>query len=138
MATRMKTKAAYREENRDRRPYAVARYIRISPKKVSIVLDLIRGKSVAEADAILEYTPKSSAPVVRKLLASATANAENNQMMNRDGLYVAETFVGPGPTLSATVRAPAAVRHPSASARATSPSSWTRKSKAGGYYGPES
>jgi large subunit ribosomal protein L22 len=99
MATRMKTKAAYREENRDRRPYAVARYIRISPKKVSIVLDLIRGKSVAEADAILEYTPKSSAPVVRKLLASATANAENNQMMNRDGLYVAETFVGPGPTL---------------------------------------
>ena len=99
MATRMKTKAAYREENRDRRPYAVARYIRISPKKVSIVLDLIRGKSVAEADAILEYTPKSSAPVVRKLLARATANAENNQMMNRDGLYVAETFVGPGPTL---------------------------------------
>lgn len=99
MATRMKTKAAFREENRDRRPHAIARYIRISPKKVSIVLDLIRGKSVAEADAILEYTPKSSAPVVRKLLASATANAENNLMMNRDNLYVAETFVGPGPTL---------------------------------------
>ena len=99
MATRMKTKAAFREENRDRRPYAVARYIRISPKKVSIVLDLIRGKSVAEADAILASTPKSSAPVVRKLLLSAAANAENNQMMNRDTLYVAETFVGPGPTL---------------------------------------
>ena len=99
MATRMKTKAAHREETRDRRPHAVARYIRISPKTVSVVLDLIRGKSVAQADAILEYTPKSSAPVVRKLLASATANAENNQMMNRDALYVAETYVGPGPTL---------------------------------------
>ena len=99
MATRMKTKAANRQANRDNRPHAIARYIRISPKKVSIVLDLIRGKSVAEAAAILEYTPKSSAPVIGKLLASAVANAENNMMMDRDNLYVAETFVGPGPTL---------------------------------------
>lgn len=99
MATRMKTKAANRQANRDTRPHAVARYIRISPKKVSLVLDEIRGKSVAEADAILEFTPKSSAPVVRKLLASATANAENNMMLDRENLYVAETFVGPGPTL---------------------------------------
>ncbi len=99
MATRMKTKAANRKANRDNRPHAIARYIRISPKKVSLVLDEIRGKSVAEADAILEFTTKSSAPVVRKLLASATANAENNLMMDRENLYVAETFVGPGPTL---------------------------------------
>ena len=99
MATRMKTKAANREANRDTRPHAVARYIRISPKKVGLVLDEIRGKSVAEADAILEFTQKSAAPVVRKLLASATANAENNMMLDRENLYVAETFVGPGPTL---------------------------------------
>ena len=99
MATRMKTKAAFREENRDRRPYAVARYIRISPKKVSIVLDLIRGKSVAQANAILALTPKAASEPLMKLLKSACANAENNFGMDPAKLVVSEVFATPGPIL---------------------------------------
>ena len=99
MAGRMKQKAAMRNENRDRRPRAVARYIRISPRKVRIVIDLIRGKSVNEALAILKFTPKAASEVVIKLLNSAIANAENNLDLNRDNLYVAEIFADQGPTL---------------------------------------
>ncbi|MDL2259192.1 50S ribosomal protein L22 [Eubacteriales bacterium OttesenSCG-928-K08] len=99
MATRSREKAAQRRENKDRRPRAIARYVRISPRKVKIVVDLIRGKSVNEAKAILMYTPKSAAPVVEKLLDSAIANAENNLDLSRDTLYVAEVFANQGPTL---------------------------------------
>ena len=99
MATRVKQKAAARKANADKRPHAVARYIRISSRKVKIVIDLIRGKKVDEALAILMYTPKSAAPVVEKLLNSAIANAENNLSMNRDSLYVAEVYANQGPTL---------------------------------------
>ena len=99
MATRMKQKAAARKANADKRPRAVARYIRISSRKVKIVIDLIRGKKVDEALAILMYTPTSAAPVVEKLLRSAIANAENNQGMDHESLYVAEVFANQGPTL---------------------------------------
>ncbi|MDR1619391.1 MAG: 50S ribosomal protein L22 [Clostridiales bacterium] len=99
MATRTREKAAARRENKDRRPRAVMRYVRISSRKVKIVIDLIRGKSVDEAKAILMYTPKAAAPIVGKLLDSAVANAENNLELNRDGLYIAEVFAGQGPTL---------------------------------------
>ena len=99
MATRVKQKAAARKANADKRPRAIARYVRISSRKVKIVLDLIRGKKVDEALAILMYTPKSAAPVVEKLLNSAIANAENNLEMNRDSLYVAEVYANQGPTL---------------------------------------
>lgn len=99
MATRVKEKAAARQANRDKRPRAVAKYIRISSRKVKIVIDLIRGKSVNEALAILMYTPKSAAPVVAKLVSSAAANAENNLGMDRESLYVAEVFANQGPTL---------------------------------------
>ena len=99
MATRVKEKAAARKANADKRPHASAKYIRISPRKVKIVLDLIRGKKADEALAILMYTPKAAAPVVEKLLASAIANAENNLGMDRESLYVAETFANEGPTL---------------------------------------
>lgn len=99
MATRVREKAAARKENRDRRPKAHARYVRISPRKVQVVLDLIRGKSVAEASAILQFTPRSAAPIVAKVLDSAVANAENNLEIPRDSLYVAECFVGQGPTI---------------------------------------
>ena len=99
MATRMKQKAAARKANADKRPRAVARYIRISSRKVKIVIDLIRGKKVDEALAILMYTPKSAAPVVEKLLRSAIANAENNLGMDHESLYVAEVFANQGPTL---------------------------------------
>ncbi len=99
MATRVKEKAAARKANADKRPRAIARYIRISSRKVKIVIDLIRGKQVDEALAILMYTPKSAAPVVEKLLRSAIANAENNLNMDRESLYVAEVFANQGPTM---------------------------------------
>ena len=99
MATRSKTKTAARRENADKRPQAHAKYVRISPRKVKIVIDLIRGKSAEEAQAILTYTPKAAAPVVLKVLNSAIANAENNQNLNRKDLYVAEVYANPGPTL---------------------------------------
>jgi len=78
---------------------AIAKYVRISPMKVGVVLDLIRGKNVNEAFAILQYTPKDAAVIINKVLKSAVANAENNHDLNVENLYVAETFVGAGPTL---------------------------------------
>ncbi len=99
MATRSREKAAKRRENADKRPHATAKYIRISTRKCQAVVDLIRGKSVREAEAILQYTPKSATEPVAKLLKSAVANAENNLEMNRDDLYVAEAFANQGPTL---------------------------------------
>ena len=70
MATRIREKAKVRKETADKRPRATARYVRISSRKVKIVIDLIRGKQVDEALAILMYTPKAAAPVVEKLLLS--------------------------------------------------------------------
>ncbi|MDO4543619.1 MAG: 50S ribosomal protein L22 [Clostridia bacterium] len=99
MAKRIREKAIARRENADKRPHATARYIRISSRKVKIVIDTIRGKSVREAAAILAYTPKAASEPVLKLLNSAIANAENNLNMNRDELYVAEVYANQGPTL---------------------------------------
>ena len=99
MATRMKEKAAARKANADKRPHATAKYVRVAPRKAKIVVDLIRGKQVDQALAILMYTPKSAAPVVEKLLNSAIANAENNLEMDRASLYVAEVYANQGPTL---------------------------------------
>ena len=99
MATRVKEKAAARKANADKRPRATAKYIRVTPRKVKIVVDLIRGKQVDQALAILAYTPKSAAPYVEKLLNSAIANAENNLEMDRSSLYVAEAYATQGPTL---------------------------------------
>ena len=73
--------------------------LRISPRKVSIVLDLIRNKDVATAAGILANTRKAASEPVAKLLKSAVANAENNHKMDVSKLYVAECFVCPGPTL---------------------------------------
>lgn len=99
MATRMREKAAQRRENAEKRPHAIARYIRISSRKVKVVIDLIRGKSVKEAEAILQYTPKAATEPVLKLLKSAIANAENNMDLNKDDLFVAEVYANQGPTL---------------------------------------
>ncbi len=99
MATRSKVKTAARREHADKRPQAHAKYIRISPRKVKIVIDLIRGKSVDEARAILQFTPKAASPVVLKVLNSAVANAENNLEMRHEDLYVTEVYANPGPTL---------------------------------------
>ena len=78
---------------------AYLRYARISPRKVSIVLDLIRGKNERMAMAILKNTPKAASEYLVKLLQSAMANAEHNHQMDPSKLYVAECFVTPGPTL---------------------------------------
>ena len=74
-------------------------YARISSRKVKIVIDLIRNKNVAEALAILKFTPKAAAEIVEKLLKSAVANADHNFGMDTEKLYVAEIFANQGPTL---------------------------------------
>ncbi len=99
MATRIKEKARKRRENADKRPRATARYIRMSPRKVKVVIDLIRNKSLGEAQAILANTPRAAAKPVLKVLNSAAANAENNLGMDRENLYVAEVYANQGPTL---------------------------------------
>lgn len=78
---------------------AKATYIRIAPRKVQIVLDLIRNQPVEKAMAILKYTPKAACEPLMKLLKSAIANAENNNNMDVSRLYVAECSVSQGPTL---------------------------------------
>ena len=78
---------------------AEAKYVRISSRKVAIVANLIRGKNVDEAMAILEFTPKAGKEVLTKLLKSAIANAENNNGMDHSKLYVAEIYSNQGPTL---------------------------------------
>ena len=78
---------------------AVAKTIRIAPRKVRLVIDLIRGKQVGDAFAILKNADKRATSPVEKALKSAVANAEHNYNMNVDGLYVKEAFVNAGPTL---------------------------------------
>ena len=78
---------------------AQLKYARISPRKVKIVCDLIRGKDVKYARAVLENTPKAASPLLIKLLDSAVANAENNFGLDGENLYVSETFANPGPIL---------------------------------------
>jgi large subunit ribosomal protein L22 len=78
---------------------AILRYARISPRKVKIVIDLIRNKPVEHALAILRHTPKAASPLVEKLLLSAIANAENNNNMAKGDLYVSEVFADGGPIL---------------------------------------
>ena len=75
------------------------RYARISPRKVQIVAELIRGKDAKTAMAILKHTPKAASELLIKLLGSACANAENNHSMDRDSLVVKQVLVGPGPVL---------------------------------------
>ena len=78
---------------------AELRQVRISPRKVGIVLDLIRNKPADIALATLDLTPKAASPIVAKLVKSAMANAENNFSMDKDNLYVSECFVTPGPIM---------------------------------------
>ena len=78
---------------------ATLKYARISSRKVKIVADLIKGKNIDEAIAILKYTPKASSEILEKLLKSAIANAENNHNMTHEKLYVADVYANQGPTL---------------------------------------
>jgi len=75
------------------------KYVRISPRKVKIVSDLIRGKDVNMARAILKQTPKAASEYLLKLLNSAAANAENNNEMDPSRLYISEVWVGAGPIM---------------------------------------
>ena len=78
---------------------ATLKYARISSRKVKIVADLIRGKSVDEALAIVKFTPKASSEIIEKLLKSAIANTENNHDMKHEKLYISEIYANQGPTL---------------------------------------
>ena len=78
---------------------AIAKTVRIAPRKVRLVVDLVRGKKVAEATAILRLTPKASSSVIEKVLKSATANAVNNYKMDQSKLFIKEAFVNEGPTM---------------------------------------
>jgi len=99
MATRVKLKTEKINKEREKRPHASANHIRISPTKVRVVLDIVRGKPVNNALAILSNTPKSASEPVFRLISSAIANAENNLNMSRDDLYVAEIYASGGPVL---------------------------------------
>ena len=86
-------------ETRDTRPSAKLSYARISVQKACFVLDAIRGKDVETALGILAYNPRYGSSIIKKLLESAIANAENNNGMNSDNLYIEECYANKGPTM---------------------------------------
>ena len=88
-----------RNEKKDLRPSAKLSYARVSVQKACFVLDAIRGKNVQTALAILEYNPRYASSIIKKLLQSAIANAENNNGMSADNLYVAECYAGRASTM---------------------------------------
>lgn len=88
-----------RNAQKDARPSAKLSYARVSVQKACFVLDAIRGKDIQTALGILAYNPRYASSLIKKLLESAIANAENNNGMNRDNLYVAECYANKGPTM---------------------------------------
>ena len=88
-----------RNAQKDTRPSAKLSYARVSVQKACFVLDAIRGKDVNTAIGILTYNPRYASALVKKLLESAIANAENNNQMSRDNLYIAECYAGEGPIM---------------------------------------
>ena len=96
---RSQIKRQRNEENREKRPSAKLSYARVSVQKACFVLDAIRGKDVTTARAILKYNPRYASALISKLLDSAVANAENNNGMNPENLYIAECFANKGPTM---------------------------------------
>ena len=101
MATghRTQIKRQRNEEQRETRPSAKLSYARISTTKACFVLDAIRGKGVREAEALLTYNPRYASGVIKKLLLSAVANAENNNGLDANDLYIAECYANKGPTM---------------------------------------
>ena len=88
-----------RHANKDTRPSAKLSYARVSVTKACFVLDAIRGKDLETALAVVTYNPRYASSLVKKLLESAAANAENNNGMKRENLYVAECYANKGPTM---------------------------------------
>ena len=99
MATRQRQKAEKIAQNADKRPRAIAKNLGVSPSKVRVVLNIIRGKDYREALAILQNMPNVGAEYAVKVLESAGANAENNLGMNKANLYVAECYADGAATL---------------------------------------
>ena len=96
---RSQIKLERNENNKETRPSAKLSYARVSVQKACFVLDAIRGKDVQTALAVLAYNPRYASGIIKKLLESAIANAENNNGMNKDNLYVAECYANKGPTM---------------------------------------
>ena len=96
---RSKIKRERNKLQRETRPSAKLSYARVSVQTACFVLDAIRGKDVETALGILEYNPRYASGLIKKLLESAIANAENNNGMNRENLYVAECYANKGPTM---------------------------------------
>ena len=96
---RSQIKRERNEQNKDTRPSAKLSYARVSVQKACFVLDAIRGKDVNTALGILAYNPRYASSLIEKLLKSAIANAENNNHMNPENLYIAECFANKGPTM---------------------------------------
>lgn len=78
---------------------AIAKYVRMSPRKARLVANLIKGKNIQEAEAILRYTPNKASRVLKKVLLSAAANAENNLELDRGTLYVKSAIIDQGPSI---------------------------------------
>ena len=97
--SRSQYKRERNKENRETRPSAKLSYARVSVQKACFVLDAIRGKDVNTALAILEYNPRYASSIIKKLLLSAIANAENNNRMNPEKLYIEECYANKGPTM---------------------------------------
>ena len=96
---RSQVKKARNEQNKDRRPQAHVKFVRISDTKARIVLDQIKGKGVIEAMGILKYSPRYAAEIIERVLKSAIANAVNNNELDENNLYVADVVANQGPTL---------------------------------------
>ena len=96
---RSQIKRERNENQRDTRPSAKLSYARVSVTKACFVLDAIRGKDVETALGILAYNPRYASTLIEKLLKSAIANAENNNGMNREKLYIEECYANKGPTM---------------------------------------
>ncbi|MGI6726556.1 MAG: 50S ribosomal protein L22 [Christensenellales bacterium] len=99
MASNTQKKGELHKLRDEKRPHAHVKHIRISPRKARLIIDQVRGKDLEEALAILRLTPHAASPVLFKLIESAAANAVNNLEMDREGLYIAEIYANPGPTL---------------------------------------
>ena len=96
---RSQIKRERNESNKETRPSAKLSFARVSVQKACFVLDAIRGKDVKTALAILDYNPRYASQITAKLLRSAIANAENNNGMNPDHLYIEECYANKGPTM---------------------------------------
>ncbi|MBR1985172.1 MAG: 50S ribosomal protein L22 [Clostridia bacterium] len=96
MAKRIREKTEKINKTKDTRPYATAKFLRISNTKLDIIMDLVRGKKYFDAVAILANTPNKAAELILNVVESAGANAENNKGLNKQDLYVAEIYSGQG------------------------------------------